>query len=286
MIKLIASDIDGTLIMGHQPISQRNRKAILKAIDKGVIFTIVSGRGVADILPVVEDIPSHIISGNGAEYYDEKRKLLLSCYMDKDTCIEISRIMQKANLCHMIYTTSGTITPMSVETVRSTFIKRNIATAGGDYEADYQQMMKDYKPFREMKHVDDLESYLKNQDIIKIEGFEIGNQTINEVKLELSNYSNICVSSSFFNNIEVTDINATKGKILHQAIDLMHIQSNEVLILGDGLNDMTLFEQFENTVAVANAVDEIKQCAKYIVSSCDKDGVAEAIEKYVLRESI
>ncbi|MCD7809188.1 MAG: Cof-type HAD-IIB family hydrolase [Erysipelotrichaceae bacterium] len=282
MIKLIASDIDGTLIMGHQPISQRNRQAILNAIDRGVIFTIVSGRGIADILPVVEDIPSHIISGNGAEYYDDKAKLLLSCYMDNDTCIEISHIMQKAGLSHMIYTTSGTITPMNVETVRSTFIKRNIVTAGGDYDADYQQMMKDYKPFRDMLHVDDLESYLKDQDVIKIEGFEIGNQLINQVKSQLLNYANICVSSSFFNNIEVTDINATKGKILHQAIELLGIDSNEVLILGDGLNDMTLFEQFENTVAVDNAVDEIKQCAKYVVSSCEKDGVAEAIEKYVL----
>ncbi|MCD7894661.1 MAG: HAD family hydrolase [Erysipelotrichaceae bacterium] len=284
MIKLIASDIDGTLIMGHRPISQRNRKAILEAIDSGVIFTIVSGRGVADILPVVEGIPSHIISGNGAQYYDENGKLLLSCYMDNDTCIESSRIMQKAGLAHMIYTSSQTITPMSVETVRSTFIRRNIVTAGGDYDKDYQQMMKDYKPFREMKHIDDLETYLKDQDIIKIEGFETGNQTINDVKLKLSNYTNICVSSSFFNNIEVTDINATKGKILHQAIDLLNINSDEVLILGDGLNDMTLFEQFENTVAVENAVDEIKQHAKYIVSSCENDGVAEAIEKYVLGE--
>ncbi len=182
----------------------------------------------------------------------------------------------------MIYTTSGTITPMNVETVRSTFIKRNIVTAGGDFDDDYQHMMKDYKPFREMKHIDDLETYLKDKDIIKIEGFETGDQMINQVKSQLSNYKNICVSSSFFNNIEVTDINATKGKILHQAIDLLHIQSDEVLILGDGLNDLTLFEQFENTVAVDNAVDEIKQCAKYIVSSCENDGVAEAIEKYVL----
>ncbi|MCD7951308.1 MAG: Cof-type HAD-IIB family hydrolase [Erysipelotrichaceae bacterium] len=246
----------------------------------------VSGRGVADILPVVEGIPSHIISGNGAQYYDDKGNLLLSCYMDKNVCIKISRIMQKAGLSHMIYTTSKTITPMPVEEVRSAFIKRNIVTAGGDYDEDYQHMMKDYKPFREMTHVDDLESYLKDKDVIKIEGFEIGHDIIDEVKSQLLNYSNICVSSSFFNNIEVTDINATKGKILHQAIDLLHIQSHEVLILGDGLNDLTLFEQFENTVAVENAVAEIKQQAKFIVSSCENDGVAEAIEKYVLGEEL
>lgn len=282
MIKLIASDIDGTLITGHRPMSETNKKAIYKAVEKGVIFTIVSGRGIDDILPVMENIPCHVISGNGAQYYDEHKNLLLSCYMDKNECCHVSHIMQEVGLMHMIYTTKGTITPMPVEAVRTAFVNRALAIETGDFERLYARYMEEYKPFIELKQVDDVSAYIKDTKVIKVEGFEVGDRMIKMTKDKLSNREKIYVSSSFFNNIEVMDHRATKGNILKKAIQLLNIDLEEVMVIGDGLNDISLFEMFDHTVAVDNAIAPIKKLAKYHVPSAACHGVAKAIEKYVL----
>ncbi|MCD7840341.1 MAG: HAD-IIB family hydrolase, partial [Erysipelotrichaceae bacterium] len=100
---------------------------------------------------------------------------------------------------------------------------------------------------------------------------------------ELKNIDNIYVSSSFRNNIEVTDLHATKGAIIKLIAQKLNIQDDEVMVIGDGLNDLTMFEMFENSVAVENSEDVIKKLAQYHVDSADNDGVAEAIEKYVLK---
>ena len=66
-----------------------------------------------------------------------------------------------------------------------------------------------------------------------------------------------------------------------QAIQKMGIRPEEVMVIGDGANDLSMFELFENSVAVANAIDEIKGKAKYLVASDQDDGVAEAIYKLI-----
>ncbi|MCD7951309.1 MAG: Cof-type HAD-IIB family hydrolase [Erysipelotrichaceae bacterium] len=282
MIKLIACDIDGTLLGKVKVISERNRKAILAAIDKGIIFAIASGRDYHDIVPLTEGIPCHIICGNGAEYYDETGKLLMSCYMDSDACINVSNVLFNHHLYHMIFTTSGTITPMNVDEVKAMFVSRKIGLYHGDFDQELQILNK-RRRFREMKYIDNLEEYIPHIDIIKVEGFDITDTEIVKIKEELKDMDHIYVSSSFRNNIEVTDTNATKGDIIKLVAQKLNIKDDEVMVMGDGLNDLSMFEMFDNSVAVENSEEVIKDLAKYHVSSADNDGVAEAIEKYVLK---
>ncbi len=281
MIKLIACDIDGTLLGKVKILSERNKKAILEAINHGVIFAIASGRDYHDIMPLIDDIPCHIICGNGAEYYDEKGNLLLSCYMGKDACVKVIDVLLKHQLYHMIFTTSGTRTPMNVDDVKAMFVKRKIGLYDGDFDKELEKLNQ-RRRFKEMKHLDDFED-LNATHIIKVEGFDMTEERISKIKEELKDIDDIYVSSSFRNNIEVTDTNATKGAIIKLVAQKLNIQTDEVMVIGDGLNDLTMFEMFENSVAVDNSEDVIKKLAKYHVASADNDGVAEAIEKYVLK---
>ncbi|MCD7809189.1 MAG: Cof-type HAD-IIB family hydrolase [Erysipelotrichaceae bacterium] len=280
MIKLIACDIDGTLLGKVKVVSERNKKAILDAINHGVIFAIASGRDYHDIMPLTDGIPCHVICGNGAEYYDEKGNKIMSCYMNKDACIKVSQVLLKHNLYHMIFTTSKTRTPMNVEKVKAMFVKRKIGLYDGDFDKELEKLNQ-RRRFKEMKHLDDFED-LNNTHIIKVEGFDITEDRISKIKEELKTIDNIYVSSSFRNNIEVTDINATKGAIIKLVAKKLNIQDDEVMVIGDGLNDLTMFEMFENSVVVDNGEDVIKKLAKYHVACADNDGVAEAIEKYVI----
>lgn len=287
MIKLIATDIDGTLVGARRDISPKNEQAIQKAIKQGVHFAIASGRAYDDIIPISQKhhLECQIIAINGGEYYDEKGQLLAHYHLDKQAALKVCRICKEKGLHYMLYTTKGTVTEMDVSKVKDMFIHRKIACSGGNYKDTYEDMEKNYSPFRTLKHIDNLSLFLedKNVSVLKVEGFDEFEKLVSEVKDSIKNIEDITYLSSFYNNIEVTNINAKKGDILLKVIKQMNILPEEVMVLGDGANDMSMFELFENSVAVDNAIDEIREKAKYIVSSVDDDGVAEAIEKYVLK---
>ena len=91
--------------------------------------------------------------------------------------------------------------------------------------------------------------------------------------------------SSFNDNIEITDINAQKGIILEKVTKKMGIDKKDVMILGDSFNDYSMFEIFEESVAMENAISEIKKIAKYITDTNENHGVAKAIYN-VLNDSM
>lgn len=284
MIKLIASDIDGTLVGTDHRISPKNLEAIRYAIKKGVHFTIASGRAYDDITPVYEGTGVHcqVIAVNGAQYYDEYGNVITSCLLDREACLKVCEIFKKENLHFMLFTSKGVVTTMNIDHVKEAFIKRKVAQAGGIYEEVEAYFNANYLPFQTMRYVDDLSDFLTTSvEIYKVEGFDQTKEKIDEVRPMIAEIEGVAYLSSFFNNMEVTNKEAQKGTILMQAIKKMGIQPDEVMVIGDGANDLSMFELFENSVAVENAIDEIKAKAKYIVASDKENGVAEAIYKLI-----
>lgn len=280
MIKLIVSDIDGTLTNHQGIISKENIEAIRYANNKGITFAIASGRAYDDILPIFKEYPDikfEVIAANGAQYYNQKGDVLANCFLDVTTCKEICKLFTKHHLNYMIYTTKGVYTGGKVEDVRTAFVKRKRAVDGGEFETIYQHFYSHYLPFRTMQSID-LETFLvEGVDILKVEAIDEGVALINKVRPFVSQYQGIAYLSSFPNNIEVTNQKAQKGLILKEVIKKLEITQEEVLVIGDGANDITLFTNFTNSVAVENAVDSIKELAKYHVASNDCHGVAQAI---------
>ena len=84
--------------------------------------------------------------------------------------------------------------------------------------------------------------------------------------------------SSYPDNVEITNENAQKGLILEKVIDQLNIKKEEVIVLGDGMNDITLFERFPYSFAPNNAEKVIQEKAYKVVSSCEDGAVSEAIE--------
>ena len=90
------------------------------------------------------------------------------------------------------------------------------------------------------------------------------------------------MTESFLNNIEVNAAGVSKGKSLVNLGKLLGITREEIMACGDGTNDMNMLQEVGLGVDMANAVDEVKRAADVITASNDEEGVAEAIEKYVL----
>lgn len=287
MIKLIVSDIDGTLTNHNSVISDENIEAIRFANKKGVKFAIASGRAYEDITPIFKaypDIEFEVIAANGAQYYDEKGNVLASCFLDVEICKEICKIYHQHHLQYMIYTTKGVFTGCQVEAVREAFVKRKIAINGGEFNDVYQNFYTHYLPFRSMQTIV-LEEFLKEDiEVLKIEGIDESEELINIVRPDVARVKGIAYLSSFPNNIEVTNEKAQKGVLLLKVIEKLKIKNEEVMVIGDGANDLTLFTNFECSVAVDNAVDCIKALAKHHVASNEENGVAQAIYKLIDKE--
>ena len=285
MIKLIASDMDGTLLDKDGGISFFNQKMIKEAQKKGVHFVIASGRAYADIEPVMKkhDITCACVTGNGAQYIDESGKLVSACYLNDEDAYKTIDILNELEIKFMIYTLEGIYSIEPIEVVQDAFIIRGVKLhPETTYEQSKARLMAHHSIFK-MSELKYEKGFLKDKQIIKIEAFSIDIDKIEEAKKRFKALHNISYLSSFPDNVEITHLEATKGKILQKAIQLFHIKEEEVMVIGDSYNDLSMFELFENSVAMGNSVDAIKEKAKYMSASYLEDGVGKAIERWVLK---
>ena len=123
MIKLIASDMDGTLLDGNGGISPYNVEMINEAKKRGIHFVIASGRAYTDILPVTQQhgVECACVTGNGAEYIDEKGELISSCYLGAKEAIGVIEILKALDIKFMIYTTDNRYSIEAVENVQDAY---------------------------------------------------------------------------------------------------------------------------------------------------------------------
>lgn len=288
MIKLIASDMDGTLLNNNKGISDRNLKAIKDAQAQGVRFVIASGRDYHSIKPLLDqhNLKCDCITGNGAQYIDENGKLISAKYLPYDLAIKAIELLEKYHIHFMIYTTSGYYGIEHRDIVSYEFALRGVNRFGRKNGKTFEEVYEGIKHHAAylLEKMEDYREELKDKEIIKIESFDKDEEIIKAFKPELAKIDGIAYLSSYPDNCEITNEQATKGKILLEVSQLFNIPQEEVMVFGDEANDLSMFDIFENGVAVGNASDLVKAKAKYITDDCYEDGVGKAIEKYVLQK--
>lgn len=280
MIKWIISDIDGTLLNHERKLPERNFLAIQKAQQQGVKFGIATGRDITAITFMKEqhgiDVDVAIL-GNGAQVIDRNGQFLAQCYLNADDFLQVVKILTQANLPYMVYTKTG-VYALDVNWVRDSFIARSMAKHG--------TTLNDYKAGGSLSHIacmrlnaiSDVIDFSKREDIIKIESFSLNINQVNQTKERLSTISSISCLSSFSDNIEITDALAQKGVVLENILQKIDATKEEVVVIGDALNDISLFEQFPLSFAPENAMPIIKEKAFKVVTSNNAGAVADVIE--------
>lgn len=277
MIKLIVSDMDGTLITHHSKISQKNLEAIRHAQKHGADFVIATGRDFHSMKDIIADhgISCMAILGNGAQFVDEKGHLLSSAYFPKEHFQKVIEIFDELNIHYMIFSDHGPFSTHDPQEVCDAFIHRCCVQFHRQIE-DYQEETN--MPCMHLKHIENVANFLKSDiQIIKVEAFSIDVELIAQAKEKLKEIEGIAYLSSFNDNVEVTDQHAQKGLILEEVIEKIGIQKDEVMVLGDGFNDLTMFERFPYSFAPENAEEGIKKLAYRVVKACEDDGVSQAI---------
>lgn len=282
MIKLIASDMDGTLLNDEHMISDENLKAIRKAQEMGRHFTIVTGRDYGAVKSYLEEcnLKCECILSNGAEYRDVNGNVIESVYMNKNSVKIVFDILNEAGLCIQLMTNNGSYIT-NKESDKQAIIDRFKLFNPKMTEEEVIEFVKNFHKQRGMKDIDDVYEILESDvEILKIVTFDNDEKLIASLKEKLKeSTSDLAVASTFSNDIEISDIEAQKGLILAKTIKKMGIDKNEVIVLGDSFNDYSMFTEFENSYAMENAIPEIKEIAKYITDTNNNDGVAKAIYK-------
>ncbi len=281
MVRMVVTDLDGTLFDFSSHISEGNLKAIRRLQADGLTFAIASGRNYDLAYEALDknNIRCEAILGNGSQYVDADGNIIFSCYLNKNAFLRVIECMHSEGLYYMIYTTSGYYTGMDPDVVRRAFIERGKQLMGRKEEEFEPGGRYYHMPCNHLVKIDDLSGFInRDENILKVEAFSIDIGHVGRVREKLSDIPGIACLSSFNDNIEVTDENAQKGLILEKVAGIKGLSKDEIMVVGDGMNDISLFTCFpDHSCAPANADPQILSLARRVVAANTEDGFAEAV---------
>lgn len=281
MIKLIVSDLDGTLLDEPNSISKINLDAIGYAYKKGARFGFATGRDFASVNSIKSllDQDPLLILGNGAVIYDGDGTIVGEDFFPNQYLEEVAGILNRRGVSHMIFTTDGFYTTTDAADVRRKFLER-IAVVASREIAEIFETSKD-KPCNNLVRIADMGEFTRTKKIIKVEGFHINPEPVEAAKHDLEKYTELSHLSTGKNNVEITNITAQKGLALKKYIKRAGLREDEVMVMGDSHNDLSMFENFPYSFAPENSCAEIKEKAYRVVKSCKEHGVSQAIYEFI-----
>ena len=285
MIKLIASDMDGTLLNHNHKIPKENVELINYAENQGIEFVVATGRAYYEALPALneENINCDVISFNGGIVYDKNGNIIsITPMLPKDLYYTIE-ILKSFDISYQLYT-KNTIYTRSIETDINAYI--DLIRSNG-YEPDVEHLRAEAQQKLDLGYiteVDNIELYLNEEENPPIKIIAISNDISkleNATKL-LSENTNISVTSSGANNIEIMHKNATKGEALKEIAKIYGINLENAVAIGDNLNDQAMLDIVGYSVAMKNGNTILKEQAKYVTEKTNSEGgVADTIFKLI-----
>lgn len=246
MIKMIACDMDGTLLNSENQLSEANRMAVLAAQRSGIRFVVATGRGRQNVIDLLQkkDIQCGSILLNGAVYMDEQQQQLFSLPLSKPAANKAYQVFHKYELFSRIFCEDGFYS----EAKKVRLMHDMLARLGLDHEFSEEELytMAEEDDFIGItKPLIAWEETLNQQHIYKLEAFRYGSPNLEMACKELAQIDDIAVTSSFANNIEVTNILAQKGQMLEKVAAHYGLMHSEVMVIGDSMNEIyRCFEVF------------------------------------------
>jgi 5-amino-6-(5-phospho-D-ribitylamino)uracil phosphatase len=286
-IKLLALDLDGTLLNSRGKISETNRKAIRKAEEKGVLVTFATGRRFRDARPVALEIGFNapLVTHNGAllKFADSLRTVAYSL-LENATVREILRVGKNFGGDALVSADphgQGTLLydRVSAENIPLQKYIRWAETLHGN-EAEEAVL-----------HVENLENVVDDTEVVHI-SFSGACEPMSEMQRvledELKNTANILATiypRLDFTLIDILPPDASKGIGVEKLAALHGFSRENVMVIGDNFNDLEMLEYAGTSVVMGNADPSLLEREEfYTTLSNDENGVALAIERFILEQ--
>ena len=292
MYKLVAIDLDGTLLNSYGEISNQNIETIKKAKEKNVEIVLASGRPIVSVKNLANQIGAnnYMICGNGAVTYDiQNEKIIYDRFLEKSKVLQIVKICEENSIFYSIYT-------------KDTILTKNL-----NYNVLFFYKENEGKPDEkktDISIIQNIEEYIqkrKEEDYLKITICDGNKAVFENIIRKLKTVENVEVldvehmSRKKIKNgndeflieyfyTEITNTNVDKWAALENLINILGIKKEEVITIGDNVNDVLMVKNAGLGVMVENAATYIKENADFIAKDNDSDGVAQTIEKFILKE--
>ncbi len=283
MIKVIASDMDGTLLGKDHKVAQETLEAIHKAQEQGIRFMIATGRNFRSAMEELEELELECdyLVGSGAEVRNPQKEVVFRTPIPMDVCEALYNQLIQFPVSIIFCTDDFDYRIGTEEEIEESIIEQ-IHLFHLDWEMGQIKDSQLYERIcKTTKRISDFEELKKgNVPVYKVFIFTENIPLLKQMQQVLDKNGGIAVASSFMTNLEITDVRAQKGPVLKQYIESLGYTMEEVMVLGDSMNDYSMLTMdFGATVAMANANTEIKEVAKYVTKSNEELGVAYTIEE-------
>lgn len=267
--KLIAFDMDGTLLNSKKQISEQTLEAVNRAFDAGKEVILSTGRCVAELREYFKLISGlrYVVCSSGAILYDVKEeKILYSNSISVELAEKILEASKKEDLMvHLL-------------AIESIVQKRDVPQMERFGMGVYQPMYE-----KVTTQVDDIYAYYNEKpfEVPKLNLYHATAEGRDRTRERLAGLD-LVLADAEKTSLECSATGVTKGTGLLRLCDHLGIGIDETIAVGDADNDLNILETAGLAVAVGNANEHVKAVADAIVSDCDNDGCAEAIDKFLL----
>ena len=289
MFKLVAIDLDGTMLNQYGIVTQKTKNSIKKAQENGIEIMIASGRPIDSVKTISKEIGSenYFISGNGSIIYDIKKdEIIYENVLKKQKALEIIKICEENSIFYNVYT------------------EKEIIAKNLQYNVLYyhkENLTKSEEDKTHVNIVEDIYDYIEKTDskVLKVmicdKHQTIFNAIIRKLKevddievLEVSHMSRKIIRQGTeeipieYFYTEISAKNVDKWTALEFLKEKLQISSEEIVAIGDNVNDKKMIEKSGYGIAMGQSAPQIKEIADYVTDSNVDDGVANALDKLLL----
>ncbi len=288
MYKLVAIDLDGTMLNSYGVVTEHTKNVIKKVEEQGVEVIIASGRPIDSIKTIAKEIESknYFIAGNGAIVYDMKKdEIIYEKTMSKEKVLEIIKICEENSISYNVYTE---------QEILATSLKYNVLY----YHKE--NLKKEESKKTKINIVNDMYEYIKNKQdarFLKIticdESKAVFNSIIRKLKeireievLEVAHMARKTIKQGTeeypisYYYTEISTENVDKWNAIEFLIQKLNIEKEEVMAIGDNANDKMMIENAGLGIAMKQSTPSVIEIANEITDDNNEDGVAKILQKY------
>ncbi len=290
MFKLMAIDLDGTLLNSFGEVSENTRKALQAAKERGVEVVLASGRPISstESLAVELGVDNYLISGNGAAVYDIKeQKVVYDRFLTKEQVMKIAKLCDNNSFFYNVYTEDEVIASSlnynvlfyHKENVKKIEERRTHINVVQNIMEYIEQSGKE--KFLKITVCDESQFIFNSimKRLKEIEGIDVLETAYMSRKKIKDGTDDVDIQYYY---TEITNENVNKWSAIEYLLEKLDIKPEEVIAIGDNLNDKEMIENAGLGVVMGNSNPIMKGLANEIVADNNSEGVLEAINRFVL----
>ena len=270
-IRAVVMDLDGTLLNSRKELPPENKAVMEKAAAKGVMIVPATGRYYSSIYPEIRSLPfmRYYITLNGADFYDAKKgEVIFSSHITTARALEVAEYLETLPVIYdCVVDGLGWMSQEHIDRIPEVI---------PDDPVLCRLIQNVHEP------VKDVREKIRSASSVQKMIFYTADREARAALLDKlpGIFPDLAISSAYECNVEFNTHEGTKARSLDRLCEIGGFGIENILCIGDGLNDVDMVKRAGVGVAMGNGVPEIRAAADYVTGSCDEGGFAAAVRKF------